>query len=148
MHLQGHRCFTLHPVCSIYLIYTYTLLMKPPSPTATYTEAQHTDFEISSCLLDSFENFLKATVCFTMSVRLSVWNNYSLAGFIFMKIVIIASCENVYRSLQFYENLTRIRVLYMKTNTHLRSYLAQYSEYEKCFRQILQRKSKYTFHAQ
>ena len=108
MHLQGHRCFTLHPVCSIYLIYTYTLLMKPPSPTATYTEAQHTDFEISSCLLDSFENFLKATVCFTMSVRLSVWNNCSPTGCIFMKFGIFANCENVYRWLQFYENLTRI----------------------------------------
>ena len=108
MHLQGHRCFTLHPVCSIYLIYTSTLLLKLLSPAATYTEAQHTLFEISYPLLDSFEKFLKATVSFTMSVRLSVWNNYSHTGCNFLIFCIFARCENVYRWFQFYESLTRI----------------------------------------
>ena len=43
-----------------------------------------------------------------MSVRLSVWNNYSHTGFIFVKFGIFARSENMYRSLNFYENLTRI----------------------------------------
>jgi hypothetical protein len=111
--------------------------------------------QFSTFLFES-DKLRKATVSFVMFVRLSVrteqlgphWKDilkFGICGFL----------KYLSRKLKFNKNLTVISVIYVTTNTHIWSYLAQVffslSEkfhYEKCFRQTLQIKPKCTFYNQ
>jgi len=69
------------------------------------------------------EKQLLASSC--PSVRLSAWNSASTGG-IFMKFDIWVFFEYMSRKFMFHYNLARITVLYMQTEIHFRSHLAQF----------------------
>jgi hypothetical protein len=68
---------------------------------------------------DAFAKLRKVSVSFVMSVRLSAWNNSAPTGRSSMKFYTCAFFENLLRMFKFHENLTRIRVINLKTFSHL-----------------------------
>jgi len=75
--------------------------------------------------------FRESSISLVMFVFPSAQNNSAPTGLIFIQFDICSFFENLSWKFKFHYIRTRIVVLYMKTNTHFRSYLAQlFSEWE------------------
>jgi len=78
------------------------------------------------CFLGTFLKFQKASFSFVLSAHPSTWNNSALTEWIFVKFNIWVFFQYLSRKFKFHSNLTEKWVLYMKTNIHFCSYLANF----------------------
>jgi hypothetical protein len=115
----------------------------------------HKLFDCQICLmLVSFAKQRKATINFIMSVclilcspfRLSAWNHLSPTRRIFMKFDIVF-IENMIRKFEFDWILKRKTIVYMRTNIHIWSYIAQFFLERKILSQVCweNRNTHFTF---
>ena len=92
----------------------------------------HSFVLLQSCLggggwgwgMERFASLRKPSVC--LSVRPSAWKNLAPTQRIFTKFNMRTFVENLPRKLRFTELWQEQRVVYMKTNLHFRSFLAQF----------------------